>query len=545
MKNLLNKIDKIEEQIEKYGELKKNKVYINEMKKIGVEKLPYSFNALKQFIDPETMSVHYNGHYKTYVEKLNLALDKKKYGDLDLEQIVKTISRFNKTIRNNAGGAYNHALFWKMLTPKTQKPQGLILKKIEHDFDTIANFKKKFEEVAKERFGSGWVWLVVTKNNTLKIMSTPNQDNPLMNDVENGGFPILGLDLWEHAYYLKYKNKRDEYIKNFWKVVNWEFVEKLLKMKIQTRVDEEIVISQLMNKSNLLTEDEIKNVTTTNKEEILFKKLLFPNSDGLKKKRINFKQEYLKGWLEILSKAYPNHWKNKNELFVGHQPGLYNKEKDRLLLMNLTSSYSSFCLITKLINLYLLKNNLSPIEFGDDEKHNHTELLRFFSIIDSLRHYIFLPQETSPILIKITTKLFAGHCLGNRNKNIVEKILNTTYGDETCKLINNVGITKDTNNSVDAIIQLNDKTYTSQIKPYKSIIQKDNVFIVTGSSALKVYHNLNLYIFVNSKSKTLWLFKTQNSRIFNGSYIIPIENEFLKIVGDRNLELIDCYKYLS
>jgi Fe-Mn family superoxide dismutase len=283
MKNLLNKIDRIEEQIEKYGELKKNKVYINEMKKIGVEKLPYSLNALKQFIDPETMSVHYNGHYKTYVEKLNLALDKKKYGDLDLEQIVKTISRFNKTIRNNAGGAYNHALFWKMLTPKTQKPQGLILKKIEHDFDTIANFKKKFEEVAKERFGSGWVWLVVTKNNTLKIMSTPNQDNPLMNDVENGGFPILGLDLWEHAYYLKYKNKRDEYIKNFWKVVNWEFVEKLLKMKVQTRVDEEIVVSQLMNKSKLLTEDEIKNITTTNKEEILFKKLLFPNTDSLKK----------------------------------------------------------------------------------------------------------------------------------------------------------------------------------------------------------------------------------------------------------------------
>jgi Fe-Mn family superoxide dismutase len=283
MKNLLNKIDKIEEQIEKYEELKKNKVYINEMKKIGVEKLPYSFNALKQFIDPETMTVHYNGHYKTYVEKLNLALDKKKYGDLDLEQIVKTISRFNKTIRNNAGGAYNHALFWKMLTPKTQKPQGLILKKIEHDFDTIANFKKKFEEVAKERFGSGWVWLVVTKNNTLKIMSTPNQDNPLMNDVENGGFPILGLDLWEHAYYLKYKNKRDEYIKNFWKVVNWEFVEKLLKMKIQTRVDEEIVVSQLMNKSNLLSEDEIKHITTTNVEELLFKKLLFPNSGDLKK----------------------------------------------------------------------------------------------------------------------------------------------------------------------------------------------------------------------------------------------------------------------
>jgi superoxide dismutase, Fe-Mn family len=290
MKNLINKIDKLESEIELLQEKRKDKVFINEMKKIGVEKLPYSYNALKHFIDPETMSVHYNGHYKTYVEKLNLALDKKKYGDMDLEQIVKTISRFNKTIRNNAGGAYNHALFWKMLTPKSQKPTGLILKKIEHDFDTLANFKKKFEEVAKERFGSGWVWLVVTKSNTLKIMSTPNQDNPLMNDVENGGFPILGLDLWEHAYYLKYKNKRDEYIKNFWKVVNWEFVEKLLKMKIQTRVDEEIVLSQLLGQSKFLTEEEIQNTTFSNKEEELFKRLLFPGNNVLKKNETNLKK---------------------------------------------------------------------------------------------------------------------------------------------------------------------------------------------------------------------------------------------------------------
>jgi hypothetical protein len=213
--------------------------------------------------------------------------------------------------------------------------------------------------------------------------------------------------------------------------------------------------------------------------------------------------------------------------------------------MNLTSSYSSFCLITKLLNLYLSKNNLPPIIFEDDEKSNRLELQRFFSLIDSLRHYIFLPQETSPILTKVTTKLLGTHCLGNRNKNLVEKIMNTTYGEETCKLITNVGVIKDIQNSVDAIISLSGKTYTSQIKPYNSIIQKDNVFIVHGSSGLKIYHNLNLYIFVNSKTKTLRIFKTNHSRIFNGTYIIPIENEILKIVGDKNLELIDCYKYLS
>jgi Fe-Mn family superoxide dismutase len=209
--------------------------------------LPYSYGALKRFIDPETMEVHYSKHYKGYVEKLNLALNKKNFGDLDLEHIVQTITRFNKTVRNNAGGAYNHALFWKMLSPNIQKPKGNVLRKIEKEFGSLSAFKKEFEEVAKERFGSGWVWLVLTKNNRLKIMSTPNQDNPLMNDIEGGGYPILGLDLWEHAYYLKYQNKRDVYIKKFWSVVNWDFVEKLFNMKMKTKLTEEKVLNEIKN----------------------------------------------------------------------------------------------------------------------------------------------------------------------------------------------------------------------------------------------------------------------------------------------------------
>lgn len=227
------KIQIIKEQIVKIERNENKKLFLNEMKKIGIDKLPYSYSSLKQFIDPETMNYHYNKHYKGYVDKLNDALSKKKYGDLELEQIIKSISRFDKTIRNNAGGAFNHALFWKMLSPKPQKPTGPILEKIKKEFNTYQDFKNKFEETAKERFGSGWVWLVLTKNNRLKIMSTPNQDNPLMNIIEDGGYPLLGLDLWEHAYYLKYKNKRDEYIKNFWKCVNWEFVNKLYSMKIE------------------------------------------------------------------------------------------------------------------------------------------------------------------------------------------------------------------------------------------------------------------------------------------------------------------------
>jgi Fe-Mn family superoxide dismutase len=196
---------------------------LNEMKKVGIEKLPYSYASLKPFIDEKTMNIHYNKHYIGYVNKLNKALKNNK-SNYDLKQIISNISKFNKTIRNNAGGAFNHALFWNMLSPAKKNIPKELKDKIIKSFGSINSFKTKFEEKAKSHFGSGWVWLVATKNNTLKIITTPNQDNPLMNVIKGGGFPILGLDLWEHAYYLKYQNKRDEYIHNFWNYINWDFV---------------------------------------------------------------------------------------------------------------------------------------------------------------------------------------------------------------------------------------------------------------------------------------------------------------------------------
>jgi len=214
------------------------KEFLLEMKKIGIEKLPYSYSALKQFVDPETMDIHYNKHYKGYVKKLNDALSKKNYKEVDLEEIIKSISKYDTKVRNNAGGAFNHALFWKMLSPKKQIPKGEIFDKITKQYGNIKKMKDEFNEVAKERFGSGWVWLVLTKTNRLKIMSTPNQDNPLMNIVKDGGYPLIGLDLWEHAYYLRYRNKRDEYIKKFWNHVNWEFVNELYVGKSKKKLNE-------------------------------------------------------------------------------------------------------------------------------------------------------------------------------------------------------------------------------------------------------------------------------------------------------------------
>lgn len=234
MERTEKKILEIKSKINESVNERETKVILSEMKKIGIEKLPYSYSALKTFIDSETMSIHYNKHYKGYVDKLNKAL-KDKDGEMTLDQIIKSINKFDEKVRNNAGGAFNHALFWKMLSPKKQLPSGEILEKIKKDFGNIKKMKDEFNEAAKDRFGSGWAWLYLSKNGDLKIMSTPNQDNPLMNVVKNGGFPLLGLDVWEHAYYLKYQNKRDEYIKNFWDVVNWEFVNELYLSKTQKK----------------------------------------------------------------------------------------------------------------------------------------------------------------------------------------------------------------------------------------------------------------------------------------------------------------------
>jgi Fe-Mn family superoxide dismutase len=201
-----------------------NKQIISEIKKISIDKLQYNFDDLETFIDSETMKTHYNKHYKGYVDKLNVELEKIKGPDLDIEEIIKKISKYNTVVKNNGGGAFNHALFWKMLSPKKQEIKDPIKSKIEKTFGSYEKFKEKFEDEAKSRFGSGWVWLVLTKSNTLKIVTTANQDNPLMNTEKIQGYPLLGLDVWEHAYYLKYKNQRDKYVKNFWRVVNWGFV---------------------------------------------------------------------------------------------------------------------------------------------------------------------------------------------------------------------------------------------------------------------------------------------------------------------------------
>ncbi|WP_294186796.1 superoxide dismutase [uncultured Clostridium sp.] len=189
--------------------------------------LPYAYDALEPYIDKETMMLHHDKHEKAYLDNLNKAIAK--YPELyrkgpegilnDLNSVPEDV---RETVKNNAGGVYNHDFFWSVMSPeKDTQPKGDLLKAINKDFGSLDEFKSKFKDAALGRFGSGWAWLVLDKDGNLSIISTANQDSP----ISQGLTPILGLDVWEHAYYLKYQNKRGDYIDNWWHVVNWKQVE--------------------------------------------------------------------------------------------------------------------------------------------------------------------------------------------------------------------------------------------------------------------------------------------------------------------------------
>jgi Fe-Mn family superoxide dismutase len=187
--------------------------------------LPYATDALEPHIDKTTMEIHHGKHHQAYVTNLNKALEGKPEATQSIEEVVKNISKFPPAVRNNGGGHYNHSLFWQVIGPNQGgEPKGDLAEAITSAFGSFADFKTKFAEAGATRFGSGWAWLSVGADGKLVVSSTPNQDSPLMDIAEVKGTPILGMDVWEHAYYLKYQNRRPDYIAAFWNVVNWDAV---------------------------------------------------------------------------------------------------------------------------------------------------------------------------------------------------------------------------------------------------------------------------------------------------------------------------------
>ena len=190
-------------------------------------KLPYEYDALMPYIDKRTMTIHHTKHHNGYTNKLNAAIEGTPLAKKSIEDILKKASTHGAAVRNNGGGFYNHSLFWKVMSPKgggVPTASSKIGKLIKKDFGSFEKFKEEFSAAAKTRFGSGWAWLCVSNRGKLFVTSTPNQDNPLMDCADKKGTPILGLDVWEHAYYLKYQNKRPDYVEAFFNVINWKEV---------------------------------------------------------------------------------------------------------------------------------------------------------------------------------------------------------------------------------------------------------------------------------------------------------------------------------
>ena len=190
-------------------------------------KLAYDFNALEPHIDARTMEIHHGKHHAGYVNNLNAAVEGTELAGKNIEEILANVSKASVAVRNNGGGHFNHSLFWSVMSPNGGgSPQGELAAAINSQFGSMDAMKEQFNKAAATRFGSGWAWLCVKADGSLEICSTPNQDNPLMDVETNGcaGTPILGLDVWEHAYYLNYQNRRPDYVSAFWNVINWDEV---------------------------------------------------------------------------------------------------------------------------------------------------------------------------------------------------------------------------------------------------------------------------------------------------------------------------------
>ncbi len=192
--------------------------------------LPYDKNALEPHIDAKTMEIHHDKHHAGYTKKLNAAIEGTDHEGKSIEDILANVSNASTAVRNNGGGYYNHSLFWEVMGPNGGgTPSGDLASAIDSQFGSFDKFKEEFKNAGGSQFGSGWAWLIVDDNNKLAVTNTPNQDNPLMDVVDANGTPILGVDVWEHAYYLNYQNRRPDYLEAFFNVINWDEVNRRFK----------------------------------------------------------------------------------------------------------------------------------------------------------------------------------------------------------------------------------------------------------------------------------------------------------------------------
>jgi hypothetical protein len=335
-------------------------------------------------------------------------------------------------------------------------------------------------------------------------MSTPNQDNPLMNVIENGGFPLLGLDLWEHAYYLKYKNKRDEYITNFWKVVNWDFVTKMYEMRVETKLTESTKMKQVLSEG--------KSEMCSQSENEFYRMLFNVNSD--------IKWTYMNGINKIMKDVFPENYVEKPD--NDQLPGVYDLEgPGRSVINKLNTNYTAFCILLKDLNQVIVKiPGKLPISFMDKKPmEQKKEVERFIKAINHFKYRIF--DKDSSTLHNLLRTLTEKDKAGSKREEITSLIIKKHFGKEIkVEVVGELGSKKDAIQGVDLEITKDGEVLTGQIKPFRTMtIGKDGITL-EGTASVKIY-NTDLMIF--QKGKNVLIFN-KKPKIVKGNFVFPVDS---------------------
>jgi hypothetical protein len=335
-------------------------------------------------------------------------------------------------------------------------------------------------------------------------MSTPNQDNPLMNVIEGGGFPLLGLDLWEHAYYLKYKNKRDEYITNFWKVVNWDFVTKMYEMKIETKLAESTKMKQVLSEG--------KSEMCSQSENEFYRMLFNVNSD--------VKWTYMNGINKIMKEVFSENYITKLE--NNQLPGVYNLEgPGRSVINKLNTNYTAFCILLKDLNQVIATiPGKKPINFMDKTpSEQRKEVERFVKAIDYFKYRIFDTDSTT--LHNLLRTLTEKDKAGSKREEITASILKRFFGKNAkVEVIGELGSKKDAIQGIDLELTKDGQKYTAQIKPFRNMVESEDGITLEGTASVKIY-NTDLMIF--QKGKNVLVFN-KKPKIVKGNFVFPVDS---------------------
>jgi hypothetical protein len=332
-------------------------------------------------------------------------------------------------------------------------------------------------------------------------MTTPNQDNPLMNIIDSGGYPLLGLDLWEHAYYLKYRNKKDEYIKNFWKAVNWEFVNKLFEMKVFSKINETTMLKQV------ITESVSESCSKSDNESIRF---IF-NINPI------VKQTYRYGIDSALKSVFSENYYERGESGGGEMSGIYNLESEgRSVLNKMNTNYSCFCILMKDINKLLVSLNQPTLDLiGQSPKKQIDEVNRMVDIIDQFKFRIFATK--SKTFQNILSTLSQNNKLGDEREDKSVVNLKKIFGDKNVIKVGKLGDKDDMIGGIDAEIMIDGKKQTAQIKPFKSYTNSDGKYTIFGTANVKPYKT-DLLIFIKYNNDML-IFNNDKTKIVGGNFV--------------------------